>query len=100
MWKIHDALHTTSRMPMALYITVRRYGMPDGRCLKSRAISLMVNSKKNKGCSFKSQENRGANITSLWPLDLLKPLCIIPSKTQYAFLIKFFEILNINNALG
>lgn len=33
---------------MALYITVRRYGMPDGRCLKSRAISFMVNSKKTK----------------------------------------------------
>lgn len=40
--------HLTFRMPKALYITVRRQSMPDGRCLESSAVYLMADFKKTK----------------------------------------------------
>lgn len=48
MWKVQDISHMlTFRMPKALVSQWEDTG-PYGRCLKSRAISLMVNSKKTK----------------------------------------------------
>lgn len=57
--------HLTFRMPEALYITMRKQNMPDGRCLESRAISLMVNSKTTKVVVSNLKRIEGDNIPSL-----------------------------------
>lgn len=52
-------------MPQALCITMRSQSVPDGRCLESRAISLMVNSKTTKVVVSNLERIEGDNIPSL-----------------------------------
>ena len=57
--------YLTCRMPKALYITKKRESRPDGRCLESKAISLMVISKKTEVVVSNLKRIRGDNIASL-----------------------------------